>query len=98
MHPLGAEVLARGDGVLGRHGQARAALQRTLIVEARFRRDHHAAAADAEIDRLVQALAAVLEQDVLAGNAQVRGAMLHVGGHIGRANNDKSDIAPIAAG
>ena len=40
-------------------------------VEAAARRDDHPAAADAEVERLVEALAAVLEQHVLAGDAEV---------------------------
>ena len=48
---------------------------------------------DVEVEGLVQALAAVLEQYVLAGNAQVRGTMLHVRRHILRAQDHERHVA-----
>ena len=89
MHALRGEVLARRAHVLRRDANARAALHRARPVEAAARRDDHAAAADAEVERLVEAVAAVLEQHVLAGDAEVGGAVLHVGRHVGRAHDDE---------
>ena len=90
--PLAAKCSRAVRDVLGRDAEARAALHRAGVVEAAPRRDHHAAAADAEVERLVEALAAVLEQHVLAGDAEVGGAVLHVGRHVGRAHDDEAHV------
>mgnify|MGYP003694320125 CR=1 FL=1 len=47
-------------------------------VEAALRRHDHPAARDLEVERLIEPFAAVLEQHVLAGDADVGSAMLHV--------------------
>src|SRR5712671_4095154 len=70
VHALRCEVLARGLHILGRHTQTRALANGERIVEAFGNRDHHAARCDAEVERLVQPLAAVLEQHVLARDAE----------------------------
>src|SRR5712672_2751133 len=70
VHALRREVLARGLHVLGRHTQTRALAHGERVVEAFGNRDHHAARCDAEVERLVQPLAAVLEQHVLARDAE----------------------------
>src|SRR6267378_7708532 len=59
VHALRREVLARGLHVLGRHTQTRALANGERIVEAFGNRDHHAARCDAEVEGLVQPLAAV---------------------------------------
>ena len=94
MHAFRGEVLARRLHVLGRDADARAPLHGTAPVVIAPRGDHEPAAADAEIERLVKALAAVLEQDVLAGDAEVGGAVLDVGRHVGRAHDDERHVGP----
>src|SRR2546422_63406 len=71
VHALGCEVLARGLHVLGRHAQTCALAHRARIIEAFGDRDHHPARCDAEVERLVQPLAAVLEEHVLACDAEL---------------------------
>ena len=53
------------------------------------------AAADAEIERLIQPFAAVFEQYVLAGDTEIGGAILNVGRHIGRAQDDERNAGNI---
>ena len=61
--------------------------------------EHHRAAAVAEVEQLVhvapalaRALRGLLEQHVLARHAQVGGARLDVGGHVGGAHGDHADV------
>ena len=59
-------------------------------------RQHHRAAAVAEVDQLVDLAlpfgCRLLHQHVLAGDAEVGGAGLHVGGHVGGAHRDDADV------
>ena len=64
-----------------------------IVVAARG--DDEPAAADAEIERLIQPFAAVLEQHVLAGDAEIGGAILNVGRHVGRAQDDERNAGNI---
>jgi hypothetical protein len=89
VHALGGEVLARDGHVLGGHAQPRAPAHRGGVVEPAPDRHAHPAAADAQIDRLIEALAAVLEQHVATGHAEVRRAVLDVGGHVGGPDDDQ---------
>ena len=86
VHALVGEVLARDAGVLGGDADARALAHRGGVVEVERRGDAHPAARDAEVERLVQALAAVLEQHVVADHAEVGAAVLHVGRHVAGAH------------
>ncbi len=88
MHALGGEMLARALHVLGGHAQARAVAHRAGVVETGLHRHRHAALGDVQVDRLVQAFAAVLEQHILAGHAEVGRAVLHIGRHVGGAHDD----------
>ena len=97
VHALGREVLARDLHVLGGDAQPRTTPHRIGVVEAVRRRDAHPATRDAQVDRLVQALAAVLEQHVLAGHAEVGSAVLHVGRHVRSAHDDQPQVG-IAGG
>src|SRR3984893_15101878 len=97
LHAFGREMLACGQHIFGRHGKARAALERALVVEAGFCGGHPPGGADAEIDRLIQALPTVLQKHVLAGDAQIGGAALNVGGDIGCANDDEANVRMVAA-
>ena len=77
--------VAAGDlGELGRVAQVdlRALVDRAV----RGLGDHHAAAPDAEIERLVE-IAVLLLQHVAPGDAEVGGAVLDVGGHVGVAHD-----------
>jgi hypothetical protein len=47
---------------------------------------------DFQVDRLVQPLAAVFEQDILARHAEVGSAVLNVGRRVGGADNDQAHI------
>ena len=95
MHTLGGEVLAGDGDVLGSDAQARARTYGTGIVEALGAGDHHAATGDAQVERLHQAVTAVLEQDIAAGHAEVSGAVLDVGRHVGGADDDHTHVRPL---
>src|SRR5450432_3498214 len=96
VHALGRKVLACGGDVLGRDAQPGAALDPARVVESALGGDHQPAAADAQVDRLVQAVAARFEEHVLAGDAQVGGTVLHIRRHIRCAHDDEADAGPIA--
>ena len=53
---------------------------------------HHPAAAVAEVDELVDLALGLLHEHVLAGDADVRGAGLDVGGHVGGPHGDDADV------
>ena len=55
----------------------------------------HAALGNAQIQRLVQALPAVLDQRVQAGHAQVGAAVLHIGGHVGGAHQHHAHLGLV---
>ena len=95
VHRLRREMLARDAHVFGRDTDPRATLHHRRPVVTAPRRDDEAAAADAEIEGLVEAVAAVLEQHVLAGDAHVRRAVLHVGRNVGRAEHDERYLRAI---
>ena len=95
MHALPREVLARGVDVFRRHAQARALGHGLRIVEPLAHRDHHAAARDAEVDRLIEALAAVLDQHVAAGDTEIGAAVLHIGRSVGRSHHDQPQVAAV---
>jgi hypothetical protein len=92
MHALGGEVLARRLDVLGGDLEAVALAHGGGVVETFRHGDHHPALGDLQVERLVEAFAAMLDQHVLAGDAEVGGAVLHVGRHIGGADDDHAHI------
>ena len=53
---------------------------------------HQTTARDAEIHRLVQPLAAILEQHILAHNTDMGGTVTHVGTHIRTAQQDETNV------
>ena len=57
--------------------------------------EHHAAAAEAEVEQLVDDAVGLLEQHVLAGDADVGGAGLDVGGHVGGAHRHQGDALAL---
>src|SRR5215831_14441430 len=61
VHALGCEMLARRRDVFGGHAQPRSALNGSGVIEVAASGDDHSAAADAEIDGLIEAFSAVLE-------------------------------------
>src|SRR5208283_3160760 len=97
VHALVRKMLARRRNVLGRNPESRATLYRTGIVERTRSRDDHATVADAKIDRLIQTLATMFEQHVLARHAEVRGTICHIRRHIRRAHDDEAQVRAIAA-
>ncbi len=56
------------------------------------RREDHPAAPVAEVVQLVDLALGLLDQDVLAGDAEVRGARLHVGRDVARAHRDDPGV------
>ena len=81
-------MLARGGNVLGRDTDARAALHRAGPVESAFGRHDHPAARDLEVERLVEPVAAMLLQHVLAGDTGIGRTVLHIRRHVGRSDDD----------
>src|SRR5262249_48342484 len=83
---LGSKEFARAGDVLGCHPQSRSTTHRVGVVEAIRYGDTQSTAPDAEIERLrepdLTPLRTMLEQDVLAGDASLRRAVLHVGWHV----------------
>src|SRR5262252_540369 len=61
VHALRREVLASGLHVLGRDAKPRTATHRAGVVESLGHGDNHPARRDAEVERLVEAVTAVLE-------------------------------------
>ncbi len=88
VHAFGREVFTRGQQVFGGNPQPRALANRAGVVEAGRNRHRHAAFCDLQVDRLIQALAAMLQQHILAGHAEIGGAVLHIGRDVGRADDD----------
>jgi hypothetical protein len=95
VHAFRREMLARGLHVLGCDPQPRALAYRLLIVVILAHRHHHPAARDLQVDRLVQPLAAVLVEHVLARDAQVGRAVLHVGRYVCRPDDDDPHVAAV---
>jgi hypothetical protein len=96
MHALGGEVFASNIDILAGHLESRALTNGVGVVKTGRDGDHHPAFGDFQVDRLVEAVAAVFEQDVLAGDAEVGSAVLHVRRRVGGADNDQAHI--VAAG
>src|SRR6266511_2264918 len=97
VHAFRRKMLARGAHVLGRHADARAALHVARPIEAPLGRDREAAARDLEIERLIETVAAVLEQHVLAGDAEIGGAVFDVRRHVRSADDDDRQVGPVRA-
>ena len=91
---LVGEVIAGDARELGGDADARALLRGGRVVEVERRGDAHPAARDAEVERPVQALAAVLDQGVEADHAEVGAAVLHVGRHVAGADQDDAQVGP----
>ncbi|MNZ66667.1 hypothetical protein D3C78_848980 [compost metagenome] len=53
---------------------------------------HQLAAGDLQVQRLIQALAAVLHQHVLARHTEVGGTMLDIGRHVGGAHDQQTHV------
>ena len=88
MHALGGEMLSYGADVLRCHAQPRTAANRRGVIESGGNGDRHAAAGDAEVERLVETLAAMLGEQVGPGHTQVRRPVLHVGRHVRGTHQD----------
>ena len=97
MDALGGEMLARRLDVLGSDLEAGALAHRVLVVEAFRHGDHHPAPGDLQVERRIEALPAMLDQHVLAGHAEVGGAVLDIGRHVGGADDDDAHIGPVGA-
>jgi hypothetical protein len=95
MHALGGEVFAGDVDVLACHLQARTLAYGVCVVETGRDGDHHPAFGDLQVDRLVESVAAVFEQNVLAGDAEIGGAVLDVGRRVGGANDDHSHVSRL---
>ena len=95
VHALGREMVARRVDVLGGDADACALLHLPRVVVALTHGDHHAAARDLQVERLVQAVSAMLVQHVLAGDAEVGGSVLHVGRNVAGAHDDEPHVGPV---
>ena len=95
VNPLGGEELARDRHVLGRHRQPRALAHTRGIVETFAHRHADAALGDLQVERLVQAVTAMFEQGVAAGDADVGATVLHVGRHVGGAHHQHPHIGAV---
>ena len=51
--------------------------------------DHQPTAGDPQVERLVESFAAVLKQHILAGDAEIGGAVLHIGWYVAGADDDQ---------
>ena len=87
VNAFGGKKLPRYRHVLGGHLQARALLDGRGVVKIGTHRHADAAFGDVQVEGLVQAVAAMLQQGVLAGDAQVGTAVLHISGYIGGAHH-----------
>ena len=87
LHTLAREEPPRRLHVLGRDPRTRA--HRLGI---RTHREHQAATCNTQIERLVEPGAAVLEQDILPGDAEIRRAVLDERRNILRAQHEDADI------
>ena len=75
--------------------QARALFDGRGVVKVGAHRHADAALGNLQVQRLVQAVAAMLQQRVLAGNAHVGTAVLHIGGHVGGAHHQHPHIGLV---
>jgi hypothetical protein len=89
VHALGGKVGLGRRNVLGSHTDARATLDRSGVVEILAHGHAQAALGDVEVEGLVEPGAAMLDQGVLACNAQIGRAVLHVGRRVGGAHDDQ---------
>ena len=71
----------------GGHAQASPRIRGIL-----HRRYHQFATSDIQIQGFEHAVAAMLHEHILAGHTDIRRTVLHIGGHIGGANNDDFHI------
>src|SRR5574343_999201 len=92
MDALGGEMFARRLGVFGGHLQAVALAHGAGVIEAFGDGDHHPALGDLQVEWRVEPFAAMFDQHVLAGYAEVGGTVLDVGRHIGGTDDDDADI------
>ena len=77
-------------GVFGGHFKARTRFHRSGVIEIATHSHAHAALGNLQIQGLVQALAAMLNEGIFAGHAQIGAAIFHVGRHIGCTNQNHS--------
>ena len=84
------EVALRRARVLGRDPhRAQAALRLAEALVALAAGEHHPAGPVAQVEKLVDGAVALLEQHVLAGDAEIGGAGLHVGGDVRGTHRDQ---------
>src|SRR6185312_17029081 len=98
VHALGGKVLAGGARVFGGNAQSGSLVHGAFIVETFRGGDGQPAARDVEVDGLVQparVVGLVLIEHVLAGNAEVGRAILHVGGHVRGAHDDDAQVVRV---
>ena len=95
MDALGREVLARNVDVLCRHFEARALPDSPLVVETRGNGHHHPAFGDTQIKRLIEPIATILDQHILAGDTDVRSAILHIGRCVGGTHDNHTNVVAI---
>ena len=90
MHTFLGKKFARNAGVFGGHFEARTRFHGSGVIEIGTHSHTHAALGNLQIEGLIQALAAMLNQGVFAGHAQIGAAILHISGHIGCTHQNHS--------
>ena len=78
-----------------RPSQARTLPHRRFIIEIIAHRHHHATTGNIQVQRLIQARAAMFVEHVLASYAHVGSAILHIGRHIGSTHDDKAHVGAV---
>ena len=87
VHTLGGKMFARRRDIFAGNANARPLAHRLCIIEVFACRYTHAAAGNTQVNRLIQAVAAVFQQDILTGNAQIGTAILHISRYIRGTHN-----------
>ena len=97
MHALAGKMLPCRLDVLGGDADAAAGAHRRRIIETGGRRHAHPAARDTQVEGLVETGAAVFEQHVPPGDAEIRGTVLDVGRRVGGTDDHQPDVGPVGA-
>ena len=88
MHTLAGKMAPGDIDELGGHPDAGA-----IAAPPHRAGSHQATAGNPQVQGLVEPLGAVLQQDILAYHAHISGAVAHIGGHIGTADNNQAHLA-----
>src|SRR5690606_19385551 len=95
VHALAGEVFARGVDVLGGDADSCALFHRNRLIVAFAHDAHHATAGNLHVEWLIQAVAAVFVEHILAGDAEGGGAVLDVGEDVAGAHDDEPHVGAV---